>query len=114
MVSLLFYSPVVYFCRMALGYVVLILCPDTAYLPPISLPDHREESNRNQQQTCFLYTSPYYRFRASSYKLDLKSVIVLSDESELLPHPVDGLADVRRRVVPKNHHDVVLRSCQAQ
>lgn len=39
-------------------------------------------------------------------------MIVLSNESELLPHPVDGLADFSRRVVLKHHDHVILWTCQ--
>lgn len=38
-------------------------------------------------------------------------MIVLSEDSKLLPHSVGGLADFRRGVILKHHHRVVLRAC---
>lgn len=39
---------------------------------------------------------------------------VLCDDSELLPHPKDGLADFRSRVVLEHYHHVVFWACQEQ
>lgn len=48
------------------------------------------------------------------FNQECKNIILLSDDSELLPHPVDGLADFRRRVVLKHHHHVIFQTCQEQ
>lgn len=44
----------------------------------------------------------------------IKKNIVLGDKSELLPHPVDGLADFRWWIVLKHHHHVIFQTCQEQ
>lgn len=43
-----------------------------------------------------------------------QSVIVLCNDSELVPHSVDGLADFRGGVVLEHDHHVVLWTCQEQ
>ena len=118
------------FCRMSVGYVVLLPCLDGANPQPISLPDQRKEAKRNQQLTFCVSTSPYYflificdllseKCMSGSetwilFKQECKNVIVLCEDLELLPHPVDGFADIRRRVVLEHHHRVLLRICQEQ
>lgn len=120
----------VHFCHVAVGYVALLSCLDRADSPPVGLPDNHKQAKRNQplaflcehfsiQQTqsikyqtmlfvrLYLFTVVLDQMCVKKTGLKCKNMIVLSDKSELLPHPVDGLADFSGRVVLKHHHHVV-------
>ncbi len=123
----------VHSCHMTVGYVVLVSCLDRADSPPIGLPDHHKQAKRNQQLTflCEHFSMSHtWRIKffldhlttkcASEsenwnvFNQECKNMIVLSKDSELLPHLVDRLADFSRRVVLKHHCHVVLQTCQEQ